>query len=158
MGVPRRGVAVPVGIAAVLLTVGLTGCGIGPGSPDDPPTPTEDVVQQARERVQAYLDAVKAKQVAAGREQLCAPLQAAFDASATGPNGDFAEHFTVAAATIDEVRPGDGRKPEVSATVTVSAGGRDVPVSLVFTVARNEGRWCIADERQGQPSAAPRPS
>ncbi|WP_435831132.1 Rv0361 family membrane protein [Polymorphospora rubra] len=133
---------------AVLLGAALAGCG---DSGSDEPTP--DAGERARERVQAYLDAMKAKDVAAGRAQLCAAMQATFDRIATGPNGDFAAHFTVPDATIDGVRA-EGAHQLVDATVTVAVAGEPGPVGLVFTVTLVDGHWCISDE---VPAPAPKP-
>ncbi|MFC6020464.1 hypothetical protein ACFP2T_30380 [Plantactinospora solaniradicis] len=146
----RRRVA---GLAVVLamLPLGLTGCGLldSIGQEADPkPTPVDEGPERARVRVQAYLDAMKAKSVADGREQLCAPLQESFDLSATGPNGDFAKHFSVSTAKITDVRA-KGADQEVSTVITVKAGGRSSPIKLLFTVARADGQWCIAKEAIG---------
>lgn len=155
---PRHRVA---GVAALaLLPLSLLGCGIGgdddAGSgPAVGRAPAEEAAGKSRERVQAYLDAMTAKDVAAGRSQLCAPMQEAFDAAATGPNGDFADHFEVPKATITDVRSGP-RGQEVSASVTVSAGARDVTRSLLFTVTRSGADWCISGEAPG--GNAPEPS
>ena len=154
-----------VRLAAVLaiLPLSLTGCGLrdrvdggaGGGAPVD------DGADKSRARVQAYLDAMKAKSVDAGREQLCAPMHASFDKAATGPNGDFADHFTVPEAIITDVRAKGGDQ-EVSAAITVSAGGRKIPVKILFTVARADGQWCIAKETVGgntpPPSGSPTPA
>lgn len=163
MVVVRRRV---VGLAAVLamLPLGLSGCGVldtfGQG-PDVTSTPVDEGPDRARARVQAYLDAMKAKSVADGREQLCVPLQAAFDQSATGPNGDFARHFSVTAASITDIRA-NGADQNVSTSITVKVGGRATPTKVLFTVARADGQWCIAKEAIGgntpPPSGAPTPA
>ncbi|WP_416905530.1 hypothetical protein [Micromonospora echinospora] len=150
----KRG-AVPLAVVLAALTFALSGCGIGG---DDEPAeepdraPAEEAATRSRERVQAYLDAMVAKDVAAGRSQFCATAHAAFDAAATSPNGDFAEHFTVPAATVTDVRSG-ARGQEVSASVTVSVGGQSTTRALVFTVTRTGADWCIADEVPGDPTA-----
>lgn len=138
-----------------LLPVTLAGCGLGGGddAPGGPATqsqraPAEEAAAKSRERVQAYLDAMAAKDVDAGRSQLCAPMQAAFDAAATGPNGDFADHFTVPQATITDVRSGP-QGEEVSTSITVAVGSRKATRSLLFTVTRTGADWCIAGEALG---------
>ncbi|MEW2329241.1 hypothetical protein AB0880_15680 [Micromonospora chersina] len=138
-----------------LLPVTLAGCGLGGGddAPSGPATqsqraPAEEAAAKSRERVQAYLDAMAAKDVDAGRSQLCAPTQAAFDAAATGPNGDFADHFTVPQATITDVRSGP-QGEEVSTSITVAVGARKATRSLLFTVTRTGADWCIAGEAPG---------
>jgi hypothetical protein len=144
-----------------LLPLALAGCGLG-GDDDQaagPATeaaraPAEEAAAKSRERVQAYLDAMTAKDVAAGRGQLCAPIQGAFDAAATGPNGDFADHFTVPQATITDVRSG-AHGQEVSTTVTVAAGGRKATRTLLFTVTRSGADWCIAGEGPGGDTPEP---
>ncbi|MDG4756875.1 hypothetical protein [Micromonospora sp. WMMD710] len=147
--------------ALVLLPVALVGCGIGGG--DEEPAakpeqaPAEEAATRSRERVQAYLDAMTAKDVAAGRSQLCAVLQDGFDLSATGPNGDFADHFEVPAATITDVQAGP-RGQQVSVSVSVTAGKRKVTRPLVFTVIRDGSDWCIAGEAPGGAPAAPAPT
>lgn len=155
MGV-TRGRAV-LAAAMVLLPLAATGCGLGG---DDEPAeepdraPAEEAATRSRERVQAYLDAMVAKDPAVGRSQLCAPMHAAFDAAATGPNGDFAAHFTVPAATITDIRPGPNGQ-EVSTSVTVAAGGRQLTRELLFTVTRSGADWCISGEAAGGNSPAP---
>ncbi|AVT33723.1 hypothetical protein C6361_34625 [Plantactinospora sp. BC1] len=155
VGVRRR----VVGVVAVLATVplGLAGCGAfdGLAGQGAEPTPTPDEgPQRARERVQAYLDAMKAKSVADGREQLCEPLRESFDQAATGPNGDFAKHFSVPAATITDVRA-NGADQDVSTSITVKVGGKSTPTKVLFTVARADGQWCIAKETIGGHTPAP---
>lgn len=140
-----------VGVLGATLPALLLGCGIGG---DDEPAerpgqaPAAEASAKARERVQAYLDAMTAKDVAAGRSQLCAVMHAAFDAAATGPNGDFADHFEVPQAQITDIRPGP-RGQEVSATVSVTAGTRKLTRPLLFTVTRDGADWCIAGETPG---------
>jgi hypothetical protein len=133
---------------AVAMTPLVGGCGLlgGAGGAAGPnSTPTEHAAAKSRERVQNYLDAMKLKDVAQGRLQLCAVMQDAFDTAATGPNGDFAKHFTVPQAVITDVRT-SGDRQEVGASITVDANGKSVPVDIVFTVARTDGGWCIAGE------------
>ncbi|MET8233690.1 hypothetical protein ABZS77_23765 [Micromonospora sp. NPDC005298] len=158
----RRLAATAAGL--VLLPAALVGCGIGGGDEEQAATPEQAPAEEAgtrsRERVQAYLDAMTAKDVAAGRSQLCALLQEGFDLSATGPNGDFADHFQVPRATITDVQAGP-RGQEVSVSVSVTAGKRTITRPLVFTVTRDGGDWCIAGEAPatapagGVPPAAP---
>lgn len=135
----------------------LLGCGIG--EEEDPATkpgraPAEEATTKSRERVQAYLDAMTAKDVAAGRSQLCAALQESFDAAATGPNGDFADHFTVPQAEITDIRSGP-RGQEVSTSISVAAGSRTLTRPLLFTVTRDGADWCIAAEAPGGNAASP---
>ncbi|MFY1686891.1 hypothetical protein [Plantactinospora sp. WMMB782] len=163
VGVRRRVVGL-VAVLAMMAPLALAGCGpldgiVGQGAE---PTPTPDEgPQRARERVQAYLDAMRAKSVADGREQLCEPLRESFDQAATGPNGDFARHFSVTAATITDVRA-NGADQDVSTSITVKAGGKAVPTKVLFTVARADGQWCIAKEAVGghtpAPSGSPTPA
>lgn len=156
MGVTRARAAL-VG-ALVILPLAVGGCGIGGDdeAPAEKPdrAPAEEAATKSRERVQAYLDAMVAKDPAAGRSQLCAPMHAAFDAASTGPNGDFADHFTVPAATITDIRPGPNGQ-EVSTSITVSAGGRQLTRELLFTVTRSGADWCISGEVPGGNSPAP---
>ncbi|WP_407664398.1 hypothetical protein [Micromonospora parastrephiae] len=132
-------------------------CGIGGGDEEQAAkperAPAEEAATRSRERVQAYLDAMTAKDVAAGRSQLCAVLQKGFDLSATGPNGDFADHFEVPQATITGVQPGP-RGQEVSVSVSITAGKHKVTRPLVFTVTRDGSDWCIAGEAPGDAAAA----
>lgn len=152
MPVPLRRLATAVA-AAVL----LGGCGLLDGSPEpNPPaagTPDAgaDGAAQSRQLVQGYLDAMRAKDVAKGRLQLCSLLHPTFDQVATGPNGDFARHFTVRSATIVEVQPRAG-KQEVLTAVTVAIGRRRISRALRFTVAKDGEAWCIDGE---VPVAAP---
>ncbi|WBB79988.1 hypothetical protein O7606_00840 [Micromonospora sp. WMMD882] len=158
MGVTRRYRAALAVVAAVAAST-LGGCGLGDDEPAEKPdrAPAEEAATKARERVQAYLDALVAKDVAAGRSQFCATAHQAFDAASTSPNGDFADHFTVPAATVTDVRPGPAGQ-EVSASVTVTAGSQDLTRELLFTVTRSGADWCIADETPGGNSPSPSPS
>ncbi|MET8043897.1 hypothetical protein ABZU25_23895 [Micromonospora sp. NPDC005215] len=157
----RRLAATAAGL--VLLPVALAGCGIGDDAKDEPPAkparaPAEEAAARSRERVQAYLDAMTAKDVAAGRSQLCALLHDGFDLAATGPNGDFADHFQVPEAAITDIRSGPLGQ-EVSVSVSVSTGKRTVARPLVFTVTRQGSDWCIAGESPGGgPAANPTPT
>ncbi|MFF5172041.1 hypothetical protein ACFY3U_05340 [Micromonospora sp. NPDC000089] len=153
------------GVAAVaFLPLALLGCGIGGddgqggATAATPRAPAEEAAGKARERVQAYLDAMTAKDVDAGRSQLCAPMHEAFAAAATGPNGDFADHFEVSRTAITDVRTGP-RGQEVSTSITVSVGAKDVVRPLLFTVTRGGADWCISGETPGghrpSPTATP---
>ncbi|MEV6519904.1 hypothetical protein ACFWDK_31280 [Micromonospora chalcea] len=142
---------------AFALTPALAACGSGDEGAATAPSgraPAEEAAAKSRERVQAYLDALTARDADAGRSQLCAPMHAAFDAAATGPNGDFADHFTVPDATITDVRSGPNGQ-EVSASVTVAAGSRKATRALLFTVTRNGADWCISGEVPGDRTADP---
>ncbi|MGC5308966.1 nuclear transport factor 2 family protein [Micromonospora zamorensis] len=156
----RRLAATAAGL--LLLPVALVGCGIGGGDTEDEPTPkparapAEEAAARSRERVQAYLDAMTAKDVAAGRSQLCALLHDGFDLGATGPNGDFADHFQVPEAAITAIRSGPLGQ-EVSVSVSVTAGKRTVTRPLVFTVTRDGSDWCIAGEAPAGPAGAEAP-
>ncbi|MEQ4305911.1 hypothetical protein ABNF97_31765 [Plantactinospora sp. B6F1] len=155
VGVRRRLVGVVTVLAMVPL--GLAGCSVFDGlvGQGAEPTPTPDEgPDRARERVQAYLDAMKAKSVADGREQLCEPLRESFDQAATGPNGDFAKHFSVSAAKITDVRA-NGADQDVSTSITVKVGGKTSATKVLFTVARADGQWCIAKEAIGGHTPAP---
>ncbi|RKN51320.1 hypothetical protein [Micromonospora endolithica] len=161
MRVTHRRVATVV-LALAVLPSALLGCGIvgDDEKPAEKPgrAPAEEAAAKSRERVQAYLDAMTAKDVAAGRSQLCAALHQSFDASATGPNGDFADHFQVPQAEIVDVRAG-GLGQQVSASVSVTVGSRKVTRALLFTVTRDGADWCIAGEAPGgntpEPAATP---
>ncbi|MFG1711434.1 hypothetical protein [Micromonospora sp. NPDC049203] len=148
MGRSHRGRFAGLALLA-FLPVALAACGSnGQEGGDARPSekaPAEEAAAKSRERVQAYLDALTARDADAGRSQLCAPMHAAFDSAATGPNGDFADHFTVPQATITDVRSGPNGQ-EVSASVTVTAGSRTAARSLLFTVTRNGADWCISGE------------
>ncbi|MEV4755459.1 hypothetical protein AB0J86_10135 [Micromonospora sp. NPDC049559] len=151
MRIFRLRVAVPA-VALVLAPLGLTGCGLvgggtTPGGTES--SPIDDGPEKSRTAVQAYLDAMKAKDAATGRGQLCAPMQAGFDASAKGPTGDFASHFKVTEASVTDVRS-DGGAQQVGASVTVVVGdGDEQPMNLLFTVVKSQGQWCIAKEVPG---------
>ncbi|WBB54233.1 hypothetical protein [Verrucosispora sp. WMMD573] len=152
----------PAGVVALLATVpfALVGCGLVGGETEaEQPgrAPAEEAMLRSRERVQAYLDAMAAKDVAAGRSQLCAVLHEAFDAAATEPNGDFADHFEVSKSEITDIRPGPSGQ-EVSTAVTVTVGKKDASRPLLFTVTRDGLDWCISDERPGARSPAPAPT
>ncbi|WP_229400248.1 hypothetical protein [Micromonospora okii] len=154
MGVTNSGAALVATLA--ILPLALLGCGSGDEEEAGRPgrAPAEEAATKSRERVQAYLDAMIAKDVAAGRNQLCAPSQTGFESAATGPNGDFADHFTVSEATITDVRPGT-RGQEVSTEITVTAGSRKASRALLFTVTRSGADWCVAGEAPGGHTPAP---
>ncbi|MGC4852324.1 hypothetical protein ACLQ24_02750 [Micromonospora sp. DT4] len=172
----HRGLVVAAA-AFVLLPASLAGCGLGRDDADEQiakpqrspaeevavqrspveevavqRSPAEEAAARSRERVQAYLDAMIAKDVAAGRSQLCALLHDGFDPAATGPNGDFADHFQVPQATITDVRSGQ-RGQEVSVSVSVTAGRSKIIRPLLFTVTGDGGDWCIAGESPGDNQA-----
>lgn len=165
MGPRWRGLAGPVGPLA-LLPLGLTACADGGGAGHSASTGTpastatgaapDEGPERARARVRGYLDAMRTKDLAAGRSRFCGPMRDTFDRSATGPNGDFADHFTVTGATITDVRATDGRVL-VGTSVTVAVGGTTMPVQILFTVVPDEVDWCIAEETVGG-AAAPAPS
>jgi hypothetical protein len=150
-----RSLAAAVAAAALVSGCWLTG-GDRPqaAGTGEAPDPVAEGAAPSRQRVQDYLDAMRAKDVSQGRLQLCPGLRRAFDQSATGPNGDFAKHFTVPAARILEARA-KGGKHEVLASVTVAVNGRNAVRSLRFTVAKGEAGWCIDSEL---PVANPRPA
>ncbi|GAB3861903.1 hypothetical protein GCM10029963_67210 [Micromonospora andamanensis] len=152
----------PASTAALLATLPfvVVGCGLvgGETEAEQPErAPAEEAMLKSRERVQAYLDAMTAKDVAAGRGQLCAVLHEAFDAAATEPNGDFADHFEVSKSEITDIRPGPSGQ-EVSTAVTVTVGKKKATRPLLFTVTRDGIDWCISDERPGANSPAPAPT
>jgi hypothetical protein len=152
----------PAGVVVLLATVpfALVGCGLVGGETEaEQPgrAPAEEATLKSRERVQAYLDAMAAKDVAAGRSQLCAVLHEAFDAAATDPNGDFADHFEVSKSEITDIRPGPSGQ-EVSTAVTVTVGRKKASRPLLFTVTRDGLDWCISDERPGARGPAPTPT
>ncbi|MBM0278276.1 hypothetical protein [Micromonospora tarensis] len=158
----RRLAATAAGL--VLLPVALVGCGIGGGDAEEESAakparvPADEAATRSRERVQAYLDAMTAKDVAAGRSQLCALLQDGFDLGATSPNGDFADHFQVPEAAITGVQSGPLGQ-EVSVSVSVRVGKRTVVRPLVFTVTRDGSDWCIAGETPDDAAvASPQPN
>ncbi len=137
-----------LGVLGGSLLVTLLGCSADEPTESPEEAPAVESATKARERVQAYLDAVAAKDVAAGRSQFCAVMHPAFDAVATGPSGDFADHFEVSQAQITEVEPGP-QGEEVSATVSVSSGAEALVRPLLFTVTRDGADWCIASEALG---------
>ncbi|MFY1637375.1 hypothetical protein ACN27F_29585 [Solwaraspora sp. WMMB335] len=154
-----------IGTLAVLAVLGLAaaGCTAGPApAPISAPSATVPPAGsvESHELVQNYLDAMRAKDVDQGRAQLCAATQEIFDASATGPNGDFAESFSVSRAEVTgSRRVAVGH--EVTATVAITSGAGSTAVDLVFTVTPADfdaGDWCIHDETAapaGGPSATP---
>jgi hypothetical protein len=128
-----------------------------PASPEQvKPTDADGLAQL---RVQNYLDAMRAKDVAKGRAQLCSSGQAEFDGSATDDGGDFADHFTVEASAINsvEVDPG-GRKVTASVTLKARSSGASAPVSVAFTVSDAVPDWCIVSEELLSRPPVPVPS
>lgn len=147
-----------LGVLGGSLLVTLLGCSADEPAESAEQAPAVESATKARERVQAYLDAVAAKDVAAGRSQFCAVMHPAFDAVATGPSGDFADHFEVSQAQITEVEPGP-QGEEVSAAVSVTTDAEELVRPLLFTVVRDGADWCIASETPGgtAPAAAATP-
>lgn len=142
-----------LGVLGGSLLATLLGCSADEPTESAEQAPAVESATKARERVQAYLDAVAVKDVAAGRSQFCAVMHPAFDAVATGPSGDFADHFEVSQAQIIEVGPGP-RGEEVSATVSVTSGAEELVRPLLFTVTRDGADWCIASETPGSTTSA----
>ncbi|MFV2019507.1 hypothetical protein [Micromonospora sp. LOL_023] len=136
-------------VAVALLMLAVTGCTGKPQSrPEPTATGTPVAAEESQRLVQDYLDAMGAKDVDKGRAQLCPATQEIFDASATGPNGDFAESFLVERAEIVDSRTVPVGH-EVTATVTAAVGSDTIRVGLVFTVTptgTGDGVWCIHDE------------
>jgi hypothetical protein len=146
-----------VAALAALAALGLGACDAVEkitGPPE--PTPVDESPRLAKEKVEAYLAAMTAKNVKAGRLQLCPSLYGIFDKTATGTGGDFARGVSVSDATVTDVRK-DGPAQKVTAALTVTAGGASGPVGIAFTVSRIESGWCIAGEEPAVPlpSAAP---
>lgn len=109
-----------------------------------PATPDADV--SARAVIDSYLNAMKAKDVRKGREQMCAAVQVGFDERATSPNGDFADHFVLTEANIDRVESaGTDRKVTAKVTVAPKSGGSSNTASVLFTVTAEDSRWCISN-------------
>jgi hypothetical protein len=109
-----------------------------------------DSDQVASRPVQNYLDAMKTKDVAKGKEQMCPALQAGFLSNATKASGDFADTFTVSGASITRVQPGDiDRKVATSLTLKAKATAKTKPAALEFTVHKMNGGWCISMEALG---------
>lgn len=153
----------PIRPALCVVTLAIAGavlsaCGLGggPGGAGGGSTaggkPSEDAAALARATVQDYLDAMESKEPTAGRSKLCAPLHASFDQSATGPNGDFAGHFTVTSAEITEVTA-DGGRQRVNTVVQATAGKQTFTRGIMFVVTPVDGTWCISDEAPGETSA-----
>ncbi len=127
--------------AAVSSAVATTGA----ASPSAPSDEAADAAAQGT--VQNYLDAMKAKDVAKGRAQMCPAGQADFDKAATTPNGDFADTFTVNTVKVDKVeRSGDDRKVTATLTATTKSTKQKKSVSVKFTLQSAGSAWCISGE------------
>jgi hypothetical protein len=141
--------------AAFVLPVAVAGCDLADQvTGGAAPTPVDESPRLAREKVEAYLAAMTAKDAAAGRQQLCPPLYGIFDKTATGAGGDFAKGVTVADAAVTDVRA-DGPSQKVTAALTVTAGGTTSAVGIAFTVSRIAEGWCIAAEEPAVVLATP---
>jgi hypothetical protein len=128
--------------AAASSAVATTGAASSSAPPSD-----EAADAAAQGTVQNYLDAMKAKDVAKGRAQMCPAGQADFDKAATTPNGDFADTFTVNAVKVDKVeRSGDDRKVTATLTATTKSTKQKKSVSVKFTLQSSGGSWCISGE------------
>jgi hypothetical protein len=145
---------------AALAALGLGACDAVEKITGPPaPTPVDESPRLAREKVEAYLAAMTAKDVKAGRRQLCPSLYGIFDKTATGTGGDFARGVTVSDATVIDVRE-DGPAHKVTAALTAATRATSGRVGIAFTVSRIESGWCIAGEEAAvpPPAAVPSPS
>ena len=148
----------------VLLPAALVGCGIGGDDEDEPAAspsghPPRRPPPRSRERVQAYLDAMAAKDVAAGRSQLCALLHDGFDARRHRPERRLRRPLQGAPATITDVRSGP-RGQEVSASVAVTAGKtQGHPPAAVHGHPGRRATGASPGEAPGRaPAASPTPT
>jgi len=158
MGISRIGGAASVIATLVVLPLAVTACTDEPELTTAPTSAAPPAgTEESRSLVQNYLDAMRVKDVDQGRVPLCSAMVDMFDTSATGPAGDFADHFTVPAAEIIEIRPVDGGH-EVDTAVTVVAGSERERVDLVFTVVADGDGWCIADESLAESPSPATPS
>ena len=150
-----------VGGALLALALALGGCdAVEKITGSDPPKPVDESPRLAKEKVEAYLAAMTAKDRAAGKQHLCPSLHGVFDKTSTGANGDFNKGLTVADATVVDVRA-EGPAQKVTANLTLTSGERSAPVGIVFTVSRITEGWCIAAEEAAAPlpvTPAPSPS
>jgi hypothetical protein len=146
--------------ASALLAAGLAlgGCdAVEKITGQDPPKPVDESPRLAREKVEAYLAAMTAKDAATGKTHLCPSLHGVFDKTATGVDGDFNKNVTVSDAVVADVRA-DGPAQKVTANLTLRAGDRTAPVGIVFTVSRIAEGWCIAGEEPATPLPLPSPA
>jgi hypothetical protein len=142
-------------LLAALLPAVIAGCAGGSSNSSNPSgggsasasTSSADSDQVASKPVQNYLDAMKTKDVAKAKDQLCPALQAGFESNATKASGDFANTFTVTNATVTTVQPGSiDRTVTAAVTAKPKATNKPVPLSVEFTVHKADGGWCISKE------------
>jgi hypothetical protein len=161
MGAVNMRVSRVCGAALAAVALALGGCdAVERITGSDPPKPVDESPRLAKEKVEAYLAAMTAKDRVAGKQHLCPSLHGVFDKTSTGANGDFNKALTVADATVVDVRA-DGPAQKVTANLTLTAGERSAPVGIVFTVSRITEGWCIAGEEAAAPlpvTPAPSPS
>lgn len=148
-----------------LVAVGLlaVGCGNDRGSSKDAAaTPSASASasneDHAREVVQHYLDAMLAKDLAAGKEQMCPALHEQFDKIATGDEGDFSPKLAVKEQSITKVEPKGEDGHRVTTTMVVQAkesGANAVKGDIAFDVHKLGDLWCIFNEEiVGKPTPA----
>jgi hypothetical protein len=147
-----------VGAVLVALALAVGGCdAVEKIVQPDPPKPVDESPRLAREKVEAYLAAMTARDKAAGRTHLCPSLHGVFDKTATGANGDFNKSLKVADAAVVDVRA-EGPAQMVTANLSLTAGDRTEPVGILFTVSRIAEGWCIAAEEATSPLPVPTPT
>ena len=112
----------------------------------------------ARQVVQNYLDAMKARDEAKGKEQFCPSLHEQFDKTASGEEGDFSPKLIVKDQSITDVQPqgDDGHRVTTTMVVQAKASGTNpVKANIAFDVHKLGDLWCIYNEEiVGKPTPA----
>lgn len=141
-------------LSTAVLALAATGCGgedsSASGSPSSAPakntTPPDD---RAKQTVQLYLDAMKTKDVAKGKQQFCPAMHQKFDETATSEDGDFNQDFTLEQGSITKVEPASNEERKVSTSLVVKskkAGTNPVKAEIVYSVHELGDIWCIFNE------------
>jgi hypothetical protein len=160
----------PLAAFGALAVALAAGCGNEGGSSSEAATPSSSAAatpsasntgsdeDHAREVVQNYLDAMKAKDPAKGKEQMCPSLHEQFDKTATGEEGDFSSRLTVKEQSISNVQPKGEDGHRVTTTMVVQAkvsGANPVKADIAFDVHKLGDLWCIYNEEiVGKPTPA----
>jgi hypothetical protein len=161
----------PLAALGALAAALATGCANDSGSSSDAAaTPSSSAAatpsassagsdeDEARGVVQKYLEAMKAKDLAKGKEQMCPALHDQFDKVASGDEGDFSPKLILKEQSITKVEPkgDDGHRVTTTMVLQAKASGTNpVKADIAFDVHKLGDLWCIYNEEiVGKPTPA----
>ena len=152
-------------MSAAMLALAMSACGSdepssASGDPSSAPSSkaAKAPEDRARETVQVYLDAMKSKDVAKGKQQFCPALHEKFDKTATSEDGDFSQDFALEQSSITKVEAAGNDGHTVSTSLVVHSkkeGANAVKADINYSVHQLGDLWCIYNEEiVGTPSPA----